>query len=399
MADPTVLAAKVQGPLGPYALGFHDELRSRGSTPLSAMAKLRWMAHLSRWMNEAHIGAAELSLEVSVRFCDARRSQGWRSWLKPGEVMPLLDYLRVMRVVPEPIVREPATAEERLLAIYRDYLVKERGLTPAVVSQWERIASLFIAKHPDVCEVHSVVRVRDVVEFVTAEVPRRGKKVASGLRTFLRFLHLDGRIPLPLAQAVPTVAGWSGASLPRWVDPAVVERLLGSCDLTSGIGRRDRAILLLLVRVGLRAGEVAGLEVDDFDWHAGEMVVRGKGRTVDRLPLTAELGEAIAAYLRSGRTPSGSRALFLRALAPIGPLSRHGIRDVVYEACDRIGVPRVGPHRLRHSAATAMLRAGASLPEVGQVLRHRSLNSTAIYAKVDHVALRELALPWPEGVA
>lgn len=398
MADPARLAAKVKGPLGPYAMEFYDWLLESGTTPLTAMAKLRWMAHLSRWMADSEVDVRELSLELATRFCDARRGAGWHSWLRPREVLPLLEHLRAEAVVPAPPRRVPATDEERLLAEYRDFLLRERGLTEVVVGQWERVARLFIAEHPEVCEAGCGLTAREVLEFVTREVPRRGKKLATGLRTFLRFLHLSGRIGLPLAQAVPMVAAWRDASLPRWVEPTVVDRLLSSCDLNSPIGRRDRAILLLLARLGLRAGEVAGMKLDDLDWRAGEMVVHGKGNVHDRLPIPEEVGEALAAYLRSGRPSRPSRAVFLRTHAPLEGLSRHAVCAVVYRACRRIGTQPIGPHRLRHSAATAMLWAGASLPEVGQVLRHRSLNSTAIYAKVNHIALRELALPWPGGV-
>ncbi len=401
MADPVRLAAKVGGPLGPHATSFYDRLLNRGHTPLTAMAKLRWLAHLSRWMDDAGVDVTELSFEAAVRFCEYRRQAGWRSWLKPGEVSILLAHLRESGVLPAVARPVPATAEEQLLAEYQDFLANERGLTPQVVGQWERVASLFIAGHVKACAGAADLTAREVTEFVTREVPRRGKKLATGLRTFLRFLHLTGRIRLPLAQAVPTVAAWRGNSLPQWVDSSVIERLLDGCDCDTAIGRRDLGILLLLVRLGLRGGEVADLMLDDFDWRAGELMVSGKGNTRDQLPLPEDVGQAVAAYLRDGR-PSPTlptRAVFLRVQAPQQGMSRHGIRNVVYCACDRAGVARFGPHRLRHSAATAMLRAGASLPEVGQVLRHRSLNSTAIYAKVHHAALQDLALPWPGGQA
>ena len=194
--------------------------------------------------------------------------------------------------------------------------------------------------------------------------------------------------------AVPSVADLRDRSLPRGLDPAAVRRLLASCDRRRLVGRRDFAILLLLSRLGLRAGEVAAIELDDMDWRAGMLLVHGKGSREDALPLPVDVGEAIVSYLRR-RPRCACRALFLRVTAPRLGMDRCTVAWVVRAACDRAGLPRVGAHRLRHTAATQMLRGGASLPEIGQVLRHREQKTTAIYAKVDHTALRTLARPWP----
>lgn len=202
-----------------------------------------------------------------------------------------------------------------------------------------------------------------------------------------------GQVPSPAA--VPTVAGWRLDSLPRGLEAGRAAQLLDSCDLNSPVGRRDRAMMILLIRLGLRAGEVAALELDDFDWHRGEVVIRGKGDRRERLPLPVDVGEAVVAYVTSGRPKVPSRRLFMRVRAPIAPATKSSVQRAVRQACDRVGIPWCGTHRLRHTAATAMLRAGASLPEVGQVLRHRSIATTAIYAKVDRVGLRTLARPWP----
>jgi site-specific recombinase XerD len=191
------------------------------------------------------------------------------------------------------------------------------------------------------------------------------------------------------------VARWSGAGLPRGLARGQVAALLASCDRRRATGRRDYAILVLLARLGLRAAEIAALRLDDIDWRAGEIVVRGKGRTEERLPLPCDVGEAIAAYLRRDRPRRPEREVFLRASAPLRGLAPEGVSEVVRAASERAGLGSFGAHRLRHTAGTEMLRAGASLPEVAQVLRHRSVATTAIYAKVDHLALRELAMPWP----
>ena len=218
----------------------------------------------------------------------------------------------------------------------------------------------------------------------------------SALRSFLRFLHSEGIIGQPLAQAVPSVAGWSLAGLPKALDADQVQALLGSCDTATPAGRRDLAILSLLARVGLRGGEVACVMLDDIDWRAGEITIRGKGNRRDRLPLPADIGEVLAGYLAGRPRTACDRAVFVRIKAPHRRLTGAGVRNVVRRAAQRagLGIP-VNAHCLRHSAATGMLRAGASLAAVGQVLRHARPLTTAIYAKVDQHALRELARPWP----
>ncbi|MGH8907938.1 MAG: tyrosine-type recombinase/integrase [Egibacteraceae bacterium] len=211
-------------------------------------------------------------------------------------------------------------------------------------------------------------------------------------------MHVQGHIGLPLAQAVPPVARRGGGSLPKALGSGQAGCLLASCDRRGAIGRRDYAMLLLALRLGLRAGEIVALALD-IDWRAGEIMVRGKGRCRVRLALPADVGEALAGCLRQGRSPTECRMLFLRSVAPLRGLGAPAVSWVVYRACDRAGLPRVGARRLRHTAATGMLRAGAWLSYVGQVLRHRSAMTTAIYAKVDHGALGTLARPWPGSAA
>ena len=242
----------------------------------------------------------------------------------------------------------------------------------------------------------------DVSEFVAFECRRLTDGAARGqvakLRPFLVYLQVTGRIATPLRWAVPKVADMRGRAMPRALEPEAVARLLASCDRRRAVGCRDYAIVLLLVRLGLRSVEVAAMQLDDIDWRAGEILARGKGGRHDRLPLPIDVGEALAGYLQR-RPPCESRAVFVGMLAPGGPLTRQAVGSIVSTACSRAGIPRAGAHRLRHTAATRMLRAGCSLAEIGQVLRHEQLRTTAIYAKVDYAALRTLALPWPEGGA
>jgi integrase/recombinase XerD len=240
----------------------------------------------------------------------------------------------------------------------------------------------------------------EIVEFVRSECDARGAaNVTAGLRAFLRFCHVKGLNPRSLVDAVPKVASWRLAGLPKAVDPVTVRALLGGCDRRTTVGRRDFAVLMLLGRLGLRAGEVTALRLDDIDWRAGEVLVRGKGPRLEILPLPADVGEALAAWLKRGRPRCAAREVITRVRAPHGPLTSPGIAAIVYAACARVGVERINAHRLRHSAATEMLAAGAGLAEIGQVLRHRNTFTTAIYAKVDRTGLRQLASPWPGASA
>jgi integrase/recombinase XerD len=236
----------------------------------------------------------------------------------------------------------------------------------------------------------------EIVRFVKIECDARGAaNVTAGLRAFLRFCHLKGLTPRSLVDAVPKVASWRLAGLPKAVDPETVKALLGACDRRTTAGRRDFAVLMLLARLGLRAGEVIALRLEDIDWRAGEILIRGKGPRLDRLPLPADVGEAVAAWLKRGRPRCSAREVITRVRAPHGPLTPPGIAAIVEAACLRAGVEHINAHRLRHTAATEMLRGGAGLAEIGQVLRHQSLFATAIYAKVDRAGLRQLASPWP----
>ncbi len=287
-----------------------------------------------------------------------------------------------------------------LVEAYRGWLVNERALAPSTVSYYVSAARALVTE----CEGRALrdLTVGEVTEFMVRHSRRlaggTARNLAVGLRSFLTYLHVQGSIDRQLAQAVPAPSGPRESGLPRWLSSPDLAALLAARDVSSTVGRRDQAIVVVLVRLGLRAAEVAGLSLDDIDWRAGEITVSGKGARTERLPLPVDVGEAIVAYLQHERPKTDCRALFLRADKPAG-LVASGVGDVVRRACVRAGITSVGPHRLRHSAATAMLRAGASLDEVGQVLRQRDAAITARYAKVDFVALRQLAAPWPGGAA
>lgn len=303
------------------------------------------------------------------------------------------------------VTGESDGAVERVLAGYRSYLRLERGLRETTVACYEPRARRFLS-HREGLEDLGLDRLTaaDVTGFLAHECPLRGvgeaQLLVAVVRSVLRYLHLAGLIAAPLEWAVPAVAAVKDRSLPRALEPAVVDALLASCDRRRTVGRRNYAILLLLARLGLRASEVAQIALEDINWRAGEILIHGKGGREDLLPLPVDVGEALVGYLqRRPLGPEGCRTLFLTAIASVGPMSRYAVTAVVREACWRVGVQRVGAHRLRHTLASGMLQAGASLEEIGQVLRHRERRTTAIYARVDRAALRALALPWPEVIA
>jgi site-specific recombinase XerD len=341
-------------------------------------------------------------MPAAERYFAARRSAGYANERTVEALVPLLGYLRGLGAIPPPQA-EPVTETSLLLDRFAAYLASERGLAPGTVALNVRLARPFLqqrAADQDGCldlEHMTAAEVRAFVLDQARRRPRSAKRIVTALRSLLRFLHVDGVLAVPLAGAVPSPAGHSLAGLPKALEPGQVEAMLASCDPDTATGRRDRAILLLLSRMGLRAGEVAGLGLDDIDWRRGEITVRGKGSRLDRLPLPADVGAAIVAYLRHGR-PEGAldRTVFIAAQAPREALSYLGITTIVEVAARRAGIPGpVHAHRLRHSAATAMLRGGGSLAEIGQALRHSLPATTAIYAKVDIAALRPLGRPWP----
>jgi site-specific recombinase XerD len=396
----------VSGPLAPYAAGFESWLSSRSYSASAAADRLYQFDQLSRWLRREGLGVGELTTDQAERFPAERRVAGLVSWAARQSVTLPLGYLRALGVASVPA---PALAQgplEELLEDYHRYLSVERGLCDhTVLDAYGPAARLFLTgrEGPDGLGLERLCAA-DVTLFLARECPKRSvsgaRDLVCALRSLLRYLHLAGLIEVPLVWAIPSVADLRDRTLPRGLEPGAVKKLLASCDRRRLVGRRDFAVLLLLSRLGLRAGEVAGLCLDDVDWRRGELLVRGKGGRHDVLPLPVDVGGAVVSYLR-GRPSCGCRELFLRMTAPRQGLNRSTIGWVVRAACDRAGLARVGAHRLRHTAATGTLRQGASLGEIGQVLRHREQKTTALYAKVDRTALGGLVRPWPSrgGVA
>ena len=395
-----VLRSFVRGPLEPHITGFAEHLLRQGYTQSSAEQHVCFLAHLDRWMRAEGVGLDGLTRPVIERYLEKRCAAGYVEYRSLKALRPLLDYLAPLGVLP---VEEddPPDPLEDLLGRYHDYLIHERGLTEGTARGYVDLVRPFVATrlHGEVLDLAGITA-GEVTGFLLSACRGRAvgsaKLIVCALRSLLRWLHLTRQVPTSLASAVPPVAGWRLSSLPKGLEPGQLRRLLGACDRRTPTGRRDYAILLLLSRLGLRAGEVARLGLDDIDWRRGEFTIVWKANRGERLPLPADVGAAIAAYLRRGRPATAvGRSVFVRVHAPHRALTSGGVTMVVFDAAQRVGLGKMHAHRLRHTAATAMLRAGSPLPEVGQVLRHRSILSTAIYAKVDRDALAVLARPWP----
>lgn len=288
---------------------------------------------------------------------------------------------------------------------YERYLRTERGLATATVINYLPYVHRFLVERFGGGALRLMeLGPSDISSFILRHAysmsPGRAKLMVTALRSFFRFLLQRGAIEVDLAASVPTVANWRLSTVPKYLTPEELQAVLDACNRDTPTGRRDYAILLLLARLGLRAGEVVALSLDDIDWRAGEITVAGKGLLHDRMPLPTEVGQALAAYLRQDRPVCSSRRLFVRMWAPRRGFARSStVSTIVRRAVERAGLhpPVMGAHLLRHSLATGMLRQGASLAEIGEVLRHRALNTTEIYAKVDFDGLRSVAQVWPES--
>ena len=389
--------------VGGHLDAFCAWLARQGYTPATIHTKLWVVGCLARWMSDAHVAIVDLDARRVDEFLGVpgrrgRASRGYRRTL-----LQLVEQLRLAGVVR---IAEPAAADSpggAVLARYAEYLRRERAIMEGTITAYLWFVRAFVVERLDGGDGRpDSLRAVDVREFLLARVrsmvPKRAQYMATTLRSFLRFLFLRGETATDLSFAVPTVRQWRLTRVPRHLPPRDVERVLRACDRSSATGRRDHAVLLLLARLGLRASEVVALELDDVRWRAGEIVVRGKGLVRDRLPLPPDVGKAVVLYLRKDRPPGNCRRVFLCRRAPHRGFAHPStVSTIVARALVRAGLAPAtrGAHLLRHSLATTMVRRGASLAEIGQVLRHRSPNTTEIYAKLDFDALRDVAMPWP----
>ena len=393
---------RVDGPLAPFAASFEEALAGDGYSKQWAGQLMGLTAEVSQWLGEGGLVAGNLAGEVIDEFF-ARRGPSRSACRTARSLRPLVGHLRSLGVVALEcqVASGRTVAEEELLGCYRRWCVGQRGLALVTADQYvQRVAAFLVLWRCDADVVVADLDGRAVLTTVRAAadvMPGPSLRcMVTALRSFLRFLHATGRTPVSLVTAVPALKTWPRTALPVTLPASDARRLVAGCDTATPRGCRDAAIVLVLLRLGLRASEVARLLLEDIDWRHGEIAVRGKGGRSDHLPLPVEVGEAIAAYLRDGRPSSSARSLFLTTTAPIRPLSSDAATSLVYRACERAGVARVGPHVLRRTLATETLRAGAPMSEVAQLLRHVDQATSSIYAAADTAAVAALAQPWPE---
>jgi site-specific recombinase XerD len=384
------VAARVRlaGPLTRYVEGFAAELTAHGYTDLSLANQLRLMADLSRWLQAAEIPVDAIDQVALVRFLSKRR-RTHTQFITERAIAPLLGYLKSVGALAMASVDLRPRGE--LLREYERYLIDERGVLAGRRALCLAVADEFL----DGKRV-GALKAKDVTRFVDVRAGRPGLSgVLSALRSVLRFLFVASKTPLNLLYAVPAMPRWRLTSLPKFLEPSELEAVFRTCDRRTVVGCRDYAVLVLLGRLGLRAREVSALQLEDVDWTSGEMIIRGKGRALSRLPMPVDIGEAIVAYLRRATRSKTTRAAFVRSRAPYDAVTPGAIIAIAKTALRAAGILNGGAHRLRHTAATQMLRRGASMTEVAQVLRHRHVDTTAIYAKVDRDSLRSIARTWP----
>jgi site-specific recombinase XerD len=393
------------GPLGSYVDAFAAWLSEQGYAKFTITYGLRILGALSCWMQQRGLCVRDLDEKTTADFLRERWSE---RRIHPDDVPVLnllLKYLRQSHVIPVPAAEVDSSEMGRILREFANYLSQERSLSEASLHRSLEVVRQFLEGRFGTRPIIFVeIRQDDISRFVlryTDKYSRASVKLmVTRLRSFFRFLRLRGYISTELANVVPKVANWQHATLPYWIPAEDVELLLKSCDQSTKQGQRNYTILLLLALLGLRSGEVVKMNLDDIDWEAGEIRVGGKSRRQDRLPLPKDVGEALTRYLCQGRPRCSTRRVFIRMKAPLCGLAGHGaIYPIVQQAFDRAGLhpSHKGPYTLRHSLATNMLRKGASLREIGEILRHRDIDTTQIYAKVDLEALSKIAQPWPGG--
>jgi integrase/recombinase XerD len=404
ITDKCALLRMRVGPLEPFLNSFSQQLNSKGYTRDTARYQIRMVAAFSKWLQSKSITVTEIENEHAECFLGQRTQRARRG--DASILNCMLDMLRLEGVAAKRLSPVKPTPVEDMTAQFARYLRQERGLASSTIVHYARLVRSFLfdqySAEPVDCSSLTLHHVVDFVQRQAKVLPQKEAQfLTTALRSFFQYARYQGFMQSDLAVAVPTVPSWSMSGIPKAIPLVHIELVLSSCNRTTVGGRRDYAILLLLARLGLRAGEIVSLKLDDIDWHNGCITVRGKGGSYCQLPLPIDVGEAVADYLKNGRPKHSSRSLFLRETAPIaGFRDQQAIGSVVRRALARAGIdaPRKGGHQFRHALATDMLRRGASLEEIGEILRHRLPSTTAIYAKVDLVALRELAMPWPGGV-
>ncbi len=395
-----------RGPLAPHLDGFDSWLADQGYAASTRQAKLRLVRTFNGWLEERQLDLPDAALVDSWFGEPGERPQG-----APATGRQLLVWLRAIHcLTPEEAGQKSRVSlAAQIESRYERFLRDDRGLSPVTIKDRLRVVHAFLGdRFPTHALDLGALTLDDVKEFICRSCekvsPGRAKVVVCALRCFLRYLYQRGDIATDIAGAIPGVPNWRLSGLPKALAPNEVEALLESCDRGSAVGRRDLAILLLLARLGLRACEVVRLTLDDVDWTRGVATVSGKGNHRDLMPLPCEVGQAVAAYLLDGRPAAcATRRLFVGKMAPHrGFASSTAVGSIVRRAMAQAGIKRStrgAAHSLRHSLATGMLRNGASLGDIGQLLRHNHPDSTRLYCKVDIESLRSLAPAWPGGTS
>jgi len=405
---PSALERMRSGSVGPHIDGFATVLAEAGYSPHTIRGYVRSAVHLGRWVDGRRIALSTLDDTVLEPFrrhlsrCRCfKRSKGVFKGAVSGAEQ-LLAYLRRRGAVAPVKPEAPTTALTTISERFATWMLRHRGVAPNTILRYQLALRPFLACLGEEPEGYDASRIR---AFVVEQLGCRGRgecrSAVSAIRAFLRFLVAEGHLAPGIEHCVPTVPQWRLSSLPRYLEAPAVERVVSSCDLSRPQSLRDHAILLLLARLGLRGGDIVAMSVDDVDWTRGTLRVRGKGRRETLLPVPQDVGEAILGYLQRGRPRAAINRMFLTVFAPFRPFATSAtVSDIVRVALQRAGIhdaPSRGAHLLRHSAATAMLRAGSSLDTIATVLRHQSSDTTAHYAKIDVEMLRQVAQPWPVG--
>jgi len=393
------------GPLVPHLDAFAAVLSGQGYAGSTTKVKIRAVSELSQWLQKRHLAIEDLNESYINKFIRYRKK---RTLLRSGVQLALKQFITFLReegilsaFVPEIKVSEIQCIENS----FAQYLQQERALSQATIDNYLPTIRRFLTerfrKRKIIFEKLCAQNIsKFVLRYAHTISPGRAQTMVNALRSFFRFLHQRGEIAIDLAAAVPTVAKWQFSEIPKFLQPEQVKHLLESCNRSTGTGKRNYAILLLLSRLGLRAGEIVHMELDDILWETGELIVKGKSSRDEKLPLPHDVGQAIATYLRDIRPHCSSRRLFIRMVAPLrGFSSSVNVCTIVRDSLARAGINTdfKGAHLFRHTLATNMLRGGANITEIGEILRHQNPNATEIYTKVDFAALRTIAQPWPGG--
>ncbi len=391
------------GPAGPFLDGFAESMFAAGYSPRTVGSYVHDADHLGQWAGQRGVAVADLDEDLLARFvrhllrCRCRGCRRGAHKRVSYRVHAFLRYLREEGVVTP---STPRASRPQIVVEYGAWLRDRRGLAETTIAQSLPVAQALLGTVSDVPAQLDAACVRKfVLGYVRRHAPASAGCVTTIVRCFLRWLVAQGRCATDLTEAVPKIPTWRLAKLPRYLPADDVERIIAACDRSSPMARRDRAMLLLLARLGLRAGDVVGLRLGNIEWGQGRLRVVGKGRRETRLPLPRDVGDAILGYLEIERPVSATDHVFLTGRTPIRPIGSSGLHDVLARAIERAGVkaPSRGTHVLRHSLATQLLREGATLDAIGALLRHRNVATTALYAKVDIGLLRQVSQPWPRA--